>query len=56
MKNTVSFNGKEYDAINFCDILHANSPECEVKEYHPAPGKPKSGVGAKYLYELSKNL
>lgn len=25
MKNTVSFNGKEYDAINFCDILHANS-------------------------------
>ena len=25
MKNTVSFNGNEYDAINFCDILHANS-------------------------------
>ncbi len=24
MKNTVSFNGKTYDAINFCDILHAN--------------------------------
>lgn len=38
------------------DILHANSPECEVKEYHPAPGKPMSGVGAKYLYELYKTL
>ncbi len=27
MKNTVSFNGKTYDAINFCDILHANNAE-----------------------------
>jgi beta-galactosidase len=30
----VEFNGKEYDAINFCDILHANSAEAlaEYKE------------------------
>lgn len=27
MKNSVSFNGKSYDAINFCDILHADSAE-----------------------------
>lgn len=27
MKNSVSYEGKSYDAINFCDILHAKSAE-----------------------------
>lgn len=38
------------------DILHVNCPECKVTEYLPAPGKPMSGVGAKYLYELYKTI
>ena len=27
MKNTVEYNGKEYDAINFCDLLHSKGAE-----------------------------
>lgn len=27
MKNSVSYNGKKYDAVNFCDILHTSSAE-----------------------------
>ena len=27
MKNIVEYNGKEYDAINFCDILHSKGAE-----------------------------
>lgn len=27
MKNSVSYNGKKYDAVNFCDIIHTNSAE-----------------------------
>lgn len=34
------------------DILKDTDPECKVDVYLPAPGKPMSGVGAKYLYEM----
>lgn len=54
MKNVVEFNGKEYDAINFCDILHANSAEilAEYKEDFyknmPAVTKNRYGDGTAY--------
>lgn len=54
MKNVVEFNGKEYDAINFCDILHATSAEtlAEYKEDFyknmPAVTKNRYGDGTAY--------
>lgn len=54
MKNVVEFNGKEYDAINFCDILHASSAEAlaEYKEDFyknmPAVTKNRYGDGTAY--------
>ncbi len=54
MKNTVSFNGKTYDAINFCDILHANEAKV-LGEYNsdfyadsPAVTKNNYGDGKAY--------
>ena len=35
------------------DILKDTDPDVEITEYLPASGKPMSGCGAKYLYELS---
>lgn len=54
MKNVVEFNGKKYDAINFCDILHASSAEilAEYKEDFyknmPAVTKNRYGDGTAY--------
>lgn len=54
MKNVVEFNGKEYDAINFCDILHTSSAEilAEYKEDFyknmPAVTKNRYGDGTAY--------
>ena len=38
------------------DILHMVNPAYHITEYIPASGNPMSGIGAKYLYELSKCL
>ncbi len=54
MKNVVEFNGKKYDAINFCDILHANSAEvlAEYKEdfYKNMPAVTKNSYGEGIAY------
>jgi len=54
MKNVVEFNGKKYDAINFCDILHASSAEilAEYKEdfYKNMPAVTKNRYGDGIAY------
>lgn len=38
------------------DILKADAPDCEVIEYLPKAGQPMSACGAKYLFELFKQI
>lgn len=54
MKNKVSFSGNEYEAINFCDILHANTAKvlgeyrCDFYSDFPAVTKNEYGKGTAY--------
>lgn len=54
IKNSVSYKGKVYDAVNFCDILHSNSAEvlAEYKKdfYENTPALTKNSYGKGIAY------
>ena len=61
MKNTVEYNGKEYDAINFCDILHSRGAEvlatykADFYSESPAITKNNYGNGKAYYTAFANN-
>ncbi len=61
MKNTVLYNGKKYDAINFCDLIHSNTADvlAEYKEDfyadYPAVTKNIYGKGTAYYTTFANN-